>query len=268
MAWINVHEDMIGSRLRKLAKCLGCSQNESIGLLVRLWLWGINNADKEGKIEGISKEEIAGLLMVGRCKELDPEKAVDSLIESGWLLFDGDTCRLTGWHESQKLWYKLQNDKAQNTRRQREYRERRKRVGESKIAVPHTEIHDAPAMGERAGKEEQKETVSKKEKVPYSTDFEEFWKIYPRKEGKGEAYKKYKARLNDGWKPEELRLAAENYSSQIARDRTETKYIKHAKTFLSDSTPFEDYLSKPEQPKPEEPENEESQKDPLDNPFR
>ena len=50
MAWISVHEQVIGAKLRSLAKEIGCSQNEALGLLVRLWLWGINNANKEGQI--------------------------------------------------------------------------------------------------------------------------------------------------------------------------------------------------------------------------
>ena len=45
MAWISVHEDIIGGKLRELSKSLGCSQNESIGILIRLWLWCINNAE-------------------------------------------------------------------------------------------------------------------------------------------------------------------------------------------------------------------------------
>ena len=55
----------------------------------------------------------------------------------------------------------------------------------------------------------------------YSKAFEEFWKAYPRKIGKGEAYKKYKARLNDGWSKAELLEAAKNYAGRVARERTE-----------------------------------------------
>lgn len=88
------------------------------------------------------------------------------------------------------------------------------------------------------------EKPPKPEKAGYTTEFETFWKNYPRKAGKGEAYKKYKARLNDGWSPDELMEAAENYRKKCDSERTEEKYIKHAKTFLSDTTPFVDYLNK------------------------
>lgn len=76
----------------------------------------------------------------------------------------------------------------------------------------------------------------------YTTDFEEFWGIYPRKADKAQAYKKYKARLEDGYSHEQLVTAAKNYAEQCRRDKTEDKYIKHGKTFLGESTPFLDYL--------------------------
>lgn len=87
-------------------------------------------------------------------------------------------------------------------------------------------------------------TEPKKKASNYTTDFEEFWKIYPRKADKGQAYKKYCARLHDGFSPEELSQAAKNYADSCRVNRTEEKYIKHGKTFLGDSTPFIDYLPK------------------------
>lgn len=85
---------------------------------------------------------------------------------------------------------------------------------------------------------------AKKVKAAYSTDFEAFWRAYPRHDDKGQAYKKYMARLRDGYKPEELCRAASNYRAKCQRDRTEQKFIKQAKTFLGDATPFVDYLDK------------------------
>lgn len=76
----------------------------------------------------------------------------------------------------------------------------------------------------------------------YKKGFEEFWKAYPRKVDKGNAYKKYQARLNDGYSDAELLTAATNYANQCQRDKTETKFIKHPKTFLSDTMPFTDFL--------------------------
>lgn len=90
-----------------------------------------------------------------------------------------------------------------------------------------------------------KKTKQKKSES-YSNDFESFWEIYPRKSDKGSAYKKYLTRLKDGWSPEQLLTAAKKYKAQIIANRTDQKYIKLCKTFLSDTTPFADYLTKTE----------------------
>ena len=108
-----------------------------------------------------------------------------------------------------------------------------------------------------------KNSIDKKNNMvngEYSKDFEAFWEVYPRKAGKGEAYKKYKARLNDGWSEAELLEAAKNYAGRVARERTEQKYIKHAKTFLSENTPFTDFL-------PNEKDTEKILSEDCDNPY-
>ena len=92
----------------------------------------------------------------------------------------------------------------------------------------------------------QKKTKQKKSESCYSNDFESFWEVYPRKSDKGTAYKKYLTRLKDGWSPEQLLTAAKKYRAQIIANRTDQKYIKLCKTFLSDTTPFADYLTKTE----------------------
>ena len=89
-----------------------------------------------------------------------------------------------------------------------------------------------------------KKKTKQKKSGNYSTEFECFWEVYPRKFDKGEAYKKYLARLKDGWSPEQLLTAAKKYRAQIITNRTDQKYIKLCKTFLSDTTPFTDYLTR------------------------
>ena len=89
-----------------------------------------------------------------------------------------------------------------------------------------------------------KKKTKQKKSGNYSNDFECFWEVYPRKSDKGEAYKKYLTRLKDGWSPEQLLTAAKKYRAQIVTNRTDQKYIKLCKTFLSDTTPFTDYLTR------------------------
>ena len=87
------------------------------------------------------------------------------------------------------------------------------------------------------------------------------WEAYPRKVDKGQAYKKYKARLEDGFSHEQLYEAVKNYAAQCKKQRTETMYIKHGKTFLGESTPFLDYLPK------DKPAQSEAEYDDNENPF-
>lgn len=94
---------------------------------------------------------------------------------------------------------------------------------------------------------EHSSTTNKNEKndkndKKYISAFDEFWKNYPRKKDKGQAYKCYMARLNDGYSEEELLTACKNYADEVKRNKTEERYIKHGATFLSVNEPFVDYL--------------------------
>lgn len=100
MAWISVDQKLIGGKLRSLYKAIGCSQNEAIGILITLWLWGIDNAEMDGLIVSADRSDIAGVLQTGLSSSLDAESVVESLIDSGWIddvegqLYLGD-CRRT-----------------------------------------------------------------------------------------------------------------------------------------------------------------------------
>lgn len=104
------------------------------------------------------------------------------------------------------------------------------------------QITDKCQQNDRLSKD--KVSKDKISKDKYSSHFESFWKCYPRKIGKAEAYKCYQARLNDGYSEEELLQAVKNYAETCKAENREEKYIKHAKTFLGANTPFADYLKK------------------------
>ena len=87
----------------------------------------------------------------------------------------------------------------------------------------------------------------------YTADFEEFWKLYPRKVGKAAAFKTYKARLKEGVTQETLLIALKNYNRKITDEHTTETYIMYPKTFLSKDRNFDDYLEyKPPQEKSED----------------
>ena len=96
-------------------------------------------------------------------------------------------------------------------------------------------------------KDNVKENVKEKDNT-YSCAFEALWAAYPRKKEKANAYKCYKARLADGFSEDELMTAVKRYADECKARRTEARYIKLGATFLSSSTPFQDYLGdyKPE----------------------
>ena len=75
------------------------------------------------------------------------------------------------------------------------------------------------------------------------------------KEDKGNAFKKFNARLVDGFSEVELIKAAKEYARECEENQTSEKYIKHPTTFLSDKFPFLDYLEKQKpkaEPEPQE----------------
>ncbi|WP_156774406.1 hypothetical protein [Alkaliphilus oremlandii] len=82
-----------------------------------------------------------------------------------------------------------------------------------------------------------------KNKIPeYSIEFEEFWKVYPKKVEKQKAFKCYKKLLKEGYTSLQLLKAASLYAQQIKRENTDAKYIKHCSTFLGPNKPFIEYL--------------------------
>ncbi len=245
MAWISVHEQVIGGKLRNLAKVIGCSQNEALGVLIRLWLWAINNARKDGCIVGADKEDIAEIINIGLDRRYNAADVVDALIAANWIDMENGLY-IHDWEEWQEQWYKAIEVRERDAARKREERKRKrmaKEMAQQSISLEESPSekdmeHDLPTLHLNISHEE----VPKQKPAEYSKDFEEFWKVYPRKVGKGEAYKKYKARLNDGWSEAELLEATKNYARRVAMERTEQKYIKHAKTFLSENTPFTDFI--------------------------
>ncbi len=80
----------------------------------------------------------------------------------------------------------------------------------------------------------------------YVSEFEEFWKNYPRKTDKKQAYFQWKARIKSGVSSGDLLLAAKNYAAECRQVKREERYIKHAKTFIGAHGSYEEYLKKEE----------------------
>lgn len=262
MAWISVHQSIVGPKLRQFTNLLGCSQWEAEGILVSLWLWGLDNADKFGLVPYADRTDIE-IALSGSSKrsKLALPEIVDALIESGWIDEAGDGIYIHDWEVWQDQWYKAKERREADMNRKRKSREKGKAPpvpepeDDQSAECPADSPADIPVEPtvevEKEPEKPPDPPKPKKKATNYGPEFEEFWQAYPRHIGKGEAAKKYQARRNDGWSAEDLLTAAKNYALQCARQHSDPQYIKHPKTFLSENTPFVDYLPKKRESNPE-----------------
>lgn len=237
MAWISVHDHVIGKKLRELGKELGTTQEEALGVLASLWLWGLNNADKEGKIVCADKDDILEAFTIKLVGKLGGPNIVDALIKTRWIDEpEPGVLYIHDWEQWQEQWYKAMERREKDARRKAESR---RNGGSGEENRPGDDPGDLPFP-----QDSEEGAAATPKKPAYPKDFEEFWAAYPRKDDKGQAYKKYRARRNDGYSAEELLTAAKNYALQCKRKKTERDFTKQAKTFLGDATPFRDFLPK------------------------
>ena len=86
----------------------------------------------------------------------------------------------------------------------------------------------------------EKENKKRKSESELESDFEELWKLYPRKAGKKDAFKYYKAAIKNGTTNEQIRQGIENYNAWL-KAKNETEFIKHGSTFFSKEAWNDDY---------------------------
>lgn len=248
MAWVSVHDTVDGSKLRELAKSIGCTKEEALGSLVSLWIWGLKNADKFGEVVGADRADILDAFSTKFINKVPG--IVDILIENHWINETDGKLVIHDWDQWQALWYKaVERKKGDVERKAKERKEKKEKAEKKNPPTPkddgsETGEVDAPENLSMFPPEDENSSEQETAKPKYSSDFDEFWKAYPRKIDKGNAYKKYMARRRDGFSPEELLTAAKAYAVECVKLKTEQTFIKHPKTFLSDSLPFTDYIRK------------------------
>jgi hypothetical protein len=89
-------------------------------------------------------------------------------------------------------------------------------------------------------------TTKKKHMCVYPDEFEEFWKVYPRRIEKKKAFRNWQARIREGYSPSQLIEAAKKYATKCETENTLERYTKHPATFLGPDKPFEEFLKKEE----------------------
>lgn len=124
MAWISVHQQVNGAKLRSLAKRIGCSRHEALGILVTLWMWGLDNANEEGFVINADEDDIADAITIGLSGGINPANVVDALIKTGWIDYQNGKYILHDWDEWQAPWYKFKEKRQKDTARQRDFRRR------------------------------------------------------------------------------------------------------------------------------------------------
>ena len=86
MPWISVHQEVDGTKLRRLYRAIGCSKFEALGILNFLWFWGMKNADETGLVKDADLEVLSRYLYgCGEDCQLDMGKVVQALVDTGWI---------------------------------------------------------------------------------------------------------------------------------------------------------------------------------------
>jgi len=67
----------------------------------------------------------------------------------------------------------------------------------------------------------------------YTADFEILWKEYPKKTGKIDAFEAFKKNVDIETELGLVSTAIKNYTNELVRNQTESKYIKHMASFLN-----------------------------------
>lgn len=111
MAWVSVHQEVDGSKLRRLYKTIGCSKFEALGILNFLWFWGMKNADETGLVSDADLEVLSRYLYgCGEGSTLDMGKVVQALADVGWIDMAASGFYIHDWDQWQEQWYKLQKN--------------------------------------------------------------------------------------------------------------------------------------------------------------
>ena len=119
MAWIELHQNLPGHRkTRRVKTLLEIGTPQAVGHLCLLWLWSLDNAE-DGSLGGMLNQEIADV-----CEYTgDADKFVDALVESGYLIRQGDDLLIHDWGD---YCGRLMRKREQNRVRQQNYRDRKK----------------------------------------------------------------------------------------------------------------------------------------------
>lgn len=233
---------------------------EPLGRILFAGLWTI--ADREGRLEDRPKKIKAAILPYDNC---DINKLLQELHDKDFIVryeIEGEQyIAIPNWKKHQNPHIKepestipepestIPEPYKHNTSTIQKQDEHRTSPADSLNLIPEskhmpadavdTDDHDEKPNGAQSLTGKGQKTSA--EKLGYTSEFEMFWLVYPRKIAKKRAFELWKRRTKKE-SPENLISAAENYAKECVRKGTELDYIKHPSTFLSDKLDYQDYL--------------------------
>lgn len=80
----------------------------------------------------------------------------------------------------------------------------------------------------------------------YDAEFLKLWDKYPRKLGKGDAYRHYRASVKTPEDLESIKLALDNYLKYLEINHKEPQYMKHGSTWFNEWHDWIEYESEEE----------------------
>lgn len=121
MSWVEIHDEILGPKLRGLRKKLNCSEAKAVGILAILWLWAGKNVDEDGMLANTDEADISNALRqyVG---DDSPDEITAALIESGWIDKVDGTLMIHDWYEWQADAVYLQAKRSKDRIRKRQER--------------------------------------------------------------------------------------------------------------------------------------------------
>ena len=160
-----------------------------------------------------------------------------------------DIIFIKNWDEYQQK-DKLEKIQEQNRIRQANFREKQQKLANSNVtvALPVTESNATELELEREQELEQDKDISPNESV--DSDFDKLWALYPRKEGKKAALKKYNEVIKKGIATnKQIQDGIVAYKRHLKAEGIEAKYIKQGGTYFNGECWNDQYeLEKPDNP--------------------
>jgi hypothetical protein len=120
-------------------------------------------------------------------------------------------------------------------------RDKVSRVTDEENIIEYKEINSSASEDALVPVDNFSKTEQNQQKQAFKGEevFEEVWSLYPRRLGKKEAFKHFRASVKSEEDAAKLRAAVLNYDEICRRDRIEERYIKHGSTFFNN---WRDYI--------------------------